>query len=406
MSEHSILGPSSAVKWGNCNASPFMEKNIPNKDSEDAALGTAQHECAAFCLMESEDYPASNCIGKKFHGIKITREMADYVQIYIDQIRELSKGHDLFVEQRLPIERITLEKDGFGTGDAIIIQDKVLCVSDAKFGYGKVFAKDNPQLMLYALGALELLGHLYSIESVVLRIHQPRIDHYDEAECSLEQLKAFADSLRVKVPRIWALFTGEIEIDPEIDFAPSHKTCQWCRAKASCSAAVNNALSIASNDFVDISKDPTLKLDAALQKIQFLNNQELSWLLQNADTLEAIAKAARARAELELFAGREVPGFKLVQGKKSNRKWEDEEAVAKAMLAAGLTDKDIYTKDIISPPAVDKLLKKKKPDEWKKINDLSIQSDGKPSVAASTDPRPALSITDVSDDFDVIENKS
>lgn len=380
-----------------------MEKDIPNVDSEDAALGTAQHECAAFCLRhEYPGYSASKCIGMKFHDIEIDEEMAEYVQVYVDQIRELSEGFDLFVEQRLPIGHITLEPNGFGTGDAIIIQDTTLCVSDAKFGYNKVYARRNPQLMLYALGALHLFGALFSIEKVVLRIHQPRIEHYDEWECSRAELEEFADEMRFKAQFVWRLLRGEVQFKPDEDLVPSDKACQWCRAKASCPKLMSHSLAVISDDFTDLTSNPVAKFENALAKLQTIDNNKLSHMMHNVDLIEDLCKAIRKRVTSELLAGHAIPGFKLVQGKKGHRKWDNEKLVEKTLKDWRSKQSDIYNMKVISPADAEKLFKDD-PKRWEKVVALYTQNSGSPSVAPSTDPRPALEVGAHLDDFDVIE---
>ncbi len=60
---------------------------------------------------------------------------------------------------------------GFGTGDCLIIADGELQVIDFKYGTGvQVEAKNNPQMMCYALGAMLLYDGIYDIDSVKMTI--------------------------------------------------------------------------------------------------------------------------------------------------------------------------------------------------------------------------------------------
>jgi hypothetical protein len=403
--KHALLSPSGAEKWGNCPGSVLMEKDIPNTSSPDADLGTAQHECAAFCLVTETD--AEKYIGAAFNDITLDADMADSVQEYVGKVRELSKGHTLLVEQKLPIGHVTGEEDAEGTGDAIIIynDNETLGISDAKFGYNKVFAKKNPQLMLYALGALYQFSVVGNFKKFILRIHQPRINHFDEWECTIEELNEFADAIKFKTNFIWRLLKGEVEFKPNEDLVPSEKTCQWCRAKASCPKAISHSLSIIADDFTDLTANPTAKFQNALSKLETIDNAKLAKMMSNVDLLEDIIKAVRRRVEAELFAGHDVPGFKLVQGKKGNRKWEDEKLVEKTMKDWRMKTDDIYKMKVISPADAEKFFKDN-PKRWAKLKELYVQSDGQPSVAPSTDPRQALELGAREDDFDVIEDNS
>ena len=56
-----------------------------------------------------------------------------------------------------------------------MISDGTLHIVDFKYGRGVlVEAEDNPQMKLYALGALEIFDCLYDIDTVSMTIYQPR----------------------------------------------------------------------------------------------------------------------------------------------------------------------------------------------------------------------------------------
>ena len=154
---------------------------------------------------------------------------------------------------------------------------------------------------------------------------------------------------------------------------------------------------------MDISKNPVAKLNPAIQKLHHATNEQLSWFMQNLGLIEDWVKAVRAKTEGELLAGHDVPGFKIVAGKKGNRKWEDEKLAETEMRAWRLKHSEMYKSELISPAVAEKFFKSN-PKRWAKLSALIVQNEGKPSVAPSTDPRPQLQIGAVEDDFEVIES--
>ena len=378
-----------------------MEQGLEETESSYAAEGTLAHAYVAFELGRIGKDPSA----VDFDGGPVSPEMVEALDPYYRSVKAESVGNVLLVEQPLPLEQVTLEKDAEGTGDATILYSDgvTLSINDLKYGMGvKVYAKRNRQLMLYALGALHKFVALGDWQRFVLRIHQVRLNHLDEWECSYEELEEFAEEVRFRAQFIWRLLRGEVEFNPREDLVPDAKACLWCRAKATCPAAINYALTVAASDFTVITADPTKKLEAALAKVDRLDSTQLSWVMQNVGFLEGIVKAVRARVESELLAGRDIPNFRLVYGKKGNRKWTDETEVTKLLKKSKLKSEDIYKKKLISPADVEKLLKKTNPKIWEALTPFYHQADGGPSVALFTDPRPALLAGARSDDFEAI----
>lgn len=403
---HAILSPSSADRWMACPGSVLMEQGLPDVESDYAKEGTAAHEYAAIWLETGLPpilpWKAQN--GFEFSNTDSEEEM-DAIRDYVDHVKKLAAGHYLLIEQKLPIGHITLEDGAEGTGDNVVIESdgETLAIGDLKFGMGvKVYARKNKQMMLYALGALHRFAAMGNFTKFKLRIFQPRLEHFDEWECTLAELEAFADEVNFRAQFIWRLVRGEVKFIPEQDLVPGEKQDRFCKAKATCPKAINNALTVAAGDFTDISTNPATKLSTALQRVEHLDNTKLSLMLQNVDMLEAIIKAVRAKGLSELSAGRDVPGFKLVQGKKGNRKWQDEKLVEKTLKDWRLKQSDIYNMKVISPADAEKLFKDNQK-HWAVIKEMYSQSSGAPSVAPSTDPRPVLEAGARLDDFDVIE---
>jgi hypothetical protein len=109
--------------------------------------------------------------------------------------------------------------------------------------------------------------------------------------------------------------------------------------------------------------------------------------------------------ESELFSGRPVPGYKLVQGKKGNRKWSSESEAEAMLKGFKLKVEEMYDLKLVSPTTAEKLAKAGTigPRQWPKLQGFITQSEGSPSVAPESDKRPALEIKPAVDDFENLE---
>lgn len=432
MSTHARLSPSSAHRWMRCGASLYMESQQPNNTNVYSAEGTAAHFLAALCLEKNQDaelysgrliavldngesifndYPH---IAKRQAPFEfaVSADMVRHVQTYITAVREYATGGDLLVEQRVDFSQVVGVENQFGTADAIIVSDNAteLQVHDLKYGMGvQIDAENNEQLMLYALGALNDYGFLGDFQRVRTVIHQPRLDHISEWSYSIDQLEAFAAEAKaaagMAISLMEGLECGDGGAIADLDgmYSPGDKQCRFCKAKAHCPALTKQIFSTILDDFGDCSDLSNLpeRMEKALNLLELADNERLSMLLQSADLIEQFIKAVRAAVETELFAGREVPGYKLVQGKKGARKWTDDAEAEAALKAMRLKVEQMFDMKLISPTSAERLNKAGTigPRQWPKLQDLITQSEGKPSVAPESDKRPALIITATIDDF-------
>lgn len=408
MSGHAQLSPSSAHRWMTCPGSVVLSKDYPNESTEFAAEGTAAHEVAALALENNQDAIAylERKIQVEQWTFVVDHEMAGYVQQYIDYVRSI--GGELFVEQKLSIAEITGEEDAHGTSDSVIIADDELIIVDLKYGKGvKVQAENNQQLAIYALAALAEYELVYDFSKVRMVINQPRLHHVDEWVLTTEELRnrgAQVSDAAKEVHAATATVKDWYGKDNSKYLHPSEDACRFCPVRADCPSLRDHVLSTVSDDFVDVTKTIADQLNTD----RTIDNDLLGNCLAAVPLIETWCKAIRAKAEAELFAGHDVPGFKLVEGRKGARAWADMKEAEEALKSMRLKTDEMYDLKLISPTSAEKLHKAGTigPRQWPRLQKFITQPDGKPSVAPVSDKRPALVLTAVEDEFDDLEQKT
>ena len=383
---HAKLSPSGAHRWMACPGSVGLEAAFPDQSSAYAAEGTLAHTLASEHLDGSGLHPSQR-IGEvhEVDGFTFTVDaaMADYVDNYCRLVREYADGGLLLVEQRVPIEHVTGETGATGTSDAIIVDTtkRTLYVVDLKYGMGvKVDAGDNPQLMMYALGAMEQCDQLGEFDQVCMVIHQPRLNHVSEHWIYVGDLWAFKRR---------AAEAAELTRQPDAPLVPGEKQCRFCKAKAVCPALRAEVTEVVSG---------SATLDEFLVPDVTTGDNYLSVAMSKVGLVEDWCKAVRAEVERRLLAGQTVDGFKLVEGRRGNRKWSSDAEVEALFKSFRLRQDEMYDYSLISPTKAEKLLKDT-PKRWEKAEALISRAEGKPSVAPATDKRSSLTVQSVADDF-------
>lgn len=416
MTSHAKLSPSSAHRWMQCTGSMILEKDFPDSSSEHADEGTAAHFLASECLEQDKDATDFlNC----FIGIKegnaywldtafdenqkrftVDLEMSENIQIYLDAVRSQAIGNELLVEQRVDFSSFIGAENAFGTSDVIILTDDEIQVHDLKYGRGvKVNAEGNEQLKLYALGALNNFEAFGDFKQVRQVIHQPRLNHYSEAVCSVEELSVFASHARASANAIASIQEYEAK-DVNAYLNPGEKQCQWCKAKATCPALAKHVVETVIGDFEDLDNvDLNAQIDTATGEVTSLENNRLGKLFAAVPLIENWIKALSGAVHNKLHAGESVQGFKIVQGKQGNRAWSNDEEAEALLKSMRLKTEEMYNLKVISPTTAEKLKKENVigPRQWSKVESLITRADGKPTVVPESDKRPALNLNPQND---------
>ena len=284
---------------------------------------------------------------------------ACFIMELLEEVKQTCSDPVVLIEQRVDFSRWV--EQGFGTSDAILISDGTMHVIDYKHGLGiLVSAEDNPQMKCYALGALELFDDIYDIDTVSMTIYQPRRQNISSYEVSKDDLYQWADE--VLKPTADLAFAGDGNF-------LCGEWCGFCKAKHECRARAEANLLLAQHNF----KLPPLFEDS-----------EIEVILSRVDELVSWANDIKEYALQQAISGKKWTGWKLVKGR-SNRRYTSEDAVSKAVEAAGF---DPYEKKLLGITAMQKLLGKSRFEEL--IVAYIEKPQGKPTLVPESDKRPAM----------------
>ena len=371
---HALLSASSAHRWLACPPSAVAAAAYENTSSEYAAEGTMAHEVAEI-VVSGNIRPET---GRDGFAPEVTNEMLDCAAGYRDYIQEQIKSDDAVVMLERRVDFSEYVPDGFGTCDCIIIQGNTLTIIDYKYGSGvQVSAVDNPQMRLYALGALNDYGIAYDIERVEMHIYQPRINNISTDSMTVEELTTWAEKVVKPTAAKAAKGKGEYK-------AGAH--CKFCPHAGRCRALTKTCTEYVNTHGLHVG-------------VPVLAPHEVADVLRMEPLVSLWLKRVREQAMTTMLDGGDIPGYKVVEGRQGARRWTDEHQVAELLDNAGYTRDEYTTTTIFSPAGMDKALGKKKVEEL--LGGCVERSPGSPTIVPASDKRPPYNrVAEAQKDFE------
>lgn len=378
--KHALLSASGAHRWLACTPSAKLEDQFPDTESEAAAEGTLAHELAE---MKVRNYFFPKELGKRKLNSAVKKlsesglwkdEMQGYTDDYLDYIKttalSLKSMPSVRIEQRVYFKEYTLadpedEIEGSGIADCILLYGDTVHVIDFKYGKGvPVSAEENPQLMLYALGAYQAYRLLYPISKAKLTIVQPRLDSISEWGCPADDLLKFGEYVKER---------AALAVKGEGDYSPGKDVCRFCRASAQCRARAEENVRLAF--FTD--KLPPL-----------ISNEEVGQYLEKGEDVAKWLEKLKEYALKECLAGKAVPGWKAVEGK-GGREWAEIDKAFDRLIKSGLAPEEmLWERKPLTAPQTEKLIGKR--DFQESVGEFVIKKPGKPALVKESDKRPAI----------------
>lgn len=417
---HAILSPSAAKRWSYCVASPLEEKGCPDQTTGFAAAGTRAHRIAELTVREvfMKAEPTAEEKAERERLIREADGEADSVQSHLAQyfdtiqgITEEMKGAsftDIQVELPLDVSGLTTEPNARGTADFVAVADGELWIGDLKYGAGvPVEAEKNVQLAIYAHAAMSLYEVFGAFEKVHLVIVQPRCGGVRRWDTTAAVIRKFGDALRARAERAMAVYKGDVKAE-QSDYMPSADTCRFCKAKTKCTAYTKKVKEGLLGDYEVIDATPAAPLPEPV-KAELIaipvptTAAQLAKAHEYIPIIEQWCKEVSSAVSSRLQAGEDIPGLKLVEGRRGPRKWADPKAVEEMFQSMRLKREQMYDFKLISPTTAEKLIKEGVigARQAKRVREAVTQSAGSPVVAPEKDPRPALA-SSARSDFEVL----
>ncbi len=422
---HAILSPSAAKRWSACVAAPFEEKDCPDQTTGFAAAGTRAHRIAELTVREVF-MKAELTAEEKAERENLIREAAgeaDDVQSNLAQYFGTIQGitaemvgaafTDLRVELPLDVSGLTTEAGARGTADFVAVADDELWVGDLKYGAGvPVEAEKNVQLAIYAHAAMSLYAEFgCTFNKVHLVIVQPRCGGVRRWDTTASVIQSFGNALKPRAERAMAIYSGAVKAE-QSDYIPAAEFCRFCKAKTKCAAytaKVKEGL-LGEYKVLDAESNPAPApalpepVKAELMAIPVPTTAaQLAKAHEYIPIIEQWCKEVSGAVVSRLQSGEDIPGLKLVEGRRGPRKWADAKAVEGMFQSMRLKREQMYDFKLISPTTAEKLIKEGVigARQAKRVRDAVTQSAGSPAVVAASDPRPALAVG-VRSDFEAL----
>ena len=229
MSDHSVLPPSAAHEWLHC--AGWLKMQPPEtSDSPESSEGTLRHAEGAELLKLA-------AVGKLPTGV-IHPALTEYVNLCHNIMRRTAVfGGDSFgIERKIPMPSI--HPLAFGTCDFFIFKWPHLWVVDYKHGHRYVEVFDNPQLICYASGIMDMFkidGKTDQELQIHMHIVGPNMyvpgGPVYSWDCKGSDLRGHVNRLRA---------AAETNIASGDCKAGSH--CRDCKARLTCKAAIRSSV--------------------------------------------------------------------------------------------------------------------------------------------------------------------
>lgn len=372
---HAVLSASSSHKWLVCTPSARLEEQFPNKTSEYMEEGTLAHEIAEFKVRSYFlEAISKSAYTRRLNKLKEKQHFSQEMLIHTDTYLEYIKGESLktsskpFIALEQKVDFSQYVPEGFGTADCIMISGNDLHIIDFKYGKGvKVDATENPQMKLYALGVLSQYGMLYDIKQIRMTIVQPRLDSISEFSMPKDALIEWGEN--VVKPQAEKAFMGIG------DFVQGDH-CRFCRAKGACEFRAKENMKI---------------VEEIQEKYNgIISDKEVGEMLSKTDGIEQWLQDLKEYALQQILKGKEVPGWKAVEGK-SNRKLVDIDKAFEILEANGYKSEILYEKKPLTLTQLEKTIGKA--NVAKAIGDYIEKPKGAPTLVKSTDKRESFKIS-------------
>ena len=389
---HAFLSASAAHRWMNCTAAPAFESQFPNATSSYAEEGTVAHAvCEIYAKRKFGVNIDRNKLSRDLAKLKKSEyyndEMLVTAKAYVEYLTEKAMTFDNppYVVQEIKVDFSDYVPEGFGTCDCVMIGGGKLHITDYKHGKGvRVEAVGNPQMRLYALGALKHFGAIFgdTITAVSMGICQPRIsENPSEEEMTVDELRAWGESIK---PLADAAYNGKGTFN-------SGEWCRFCKGKAQCKARAqaNSAL----EDFKDFI--PQGKVDSSIANLpqearailgasNLLTDDEVGMLLTKGAELVRWYSDLQEYALGAILNGKTIPGYKVVAGK-SARAFSDEAKAFEVLRQNGYTDEQLMDHKPKTLAGIEKAIGKKQFAEL--LSSLVTKPIGKPTLVNESDSR-------------------
>lgn len=365
------FGASSSHAWLNCSLYPHMQLRFEDPGSEYAAKGTLAHSIAEYkaraYFLEPTGKRAYNTRMKQFAQDPVyDKEMDGATDLYLDTLKDIAM--DLpgvpFIALETRVDYSEYAPEGFGTADCIMISDDRIVIVDYKNGSGvPVDAERNSQMMLYALGALQVFRPIYgdTIKKALLVIVQPHAGGVKRWATTVADLRSWAREVVTPAAQM-VLGSGDHPAVPG-------DWCRFCRGKAQCRARAEKMLAACNQ----IQRDPML-----------LEPDEIGEILRQGEGMVSWFKDVQDYALKSCLDGAQIPGYKVVEGRGS-RAWVDLDSAFQTLQERGVPEAMLYERKPVTAPALEKALGAKEFAD--KADGLVIKQPGKPTLVPESDKR-------------------